>query len=186
MSASQPSDDVAALNAARLAGDISITADGMDMQDELNQMFHSGVKVSRKIRANGISWEITFLAFDGILNLPTIIQDAVTGATLVANRLQEGTASAQGYVTISLDGNSVSLPLDATEQQVEEMVVTNFPTVSACSVLVAKNVPGRYLNYAYPLQWVLRYMVFLSSACSSACVPGCSSSFCIIVSKLEN
>jgi hypothetical protein len=143
--------------AGQTTGDIPITSDGVDMQDNLNQILDCGVKVSRKTRADGVSWEITFLAFDGIPNLPTIIPDQVTGgATIVAKRLQEGSASVQGYVAISMDGNSVSVPLDATEQQVEEIVLTTFPTVQACSVLVAKNVPGRYLNYDYPMQWAIR------------------------------
>ena len=48
-----------------------------------------------------------------------------------------------------------TLPVDATAEQVETAVMT-FPTVVACDVVVADNVPGRLLNRAYPRQWAIR------------------------------
>jgi len=48
-----------------------------------------------------------------------------------------------------------TLPVDATAEQVENAVMT-FPTVVACDVVVADNVPGRLLNRAYPRQWAIR------------------------------
>jgi len=136
--------------------DISIVATGCDVQESLSKILAGGVKVTRKDNtAGGVTWEVTYLEFQGKRTLPVILQESLVGGALSVTRMQEGTSRVQGSFTISMDASSVTLPVDASSQQVED-AVASFPSVNVVDVISANNLPGRLLDRDYPVQWAIR------------------------------
>eukprot|EP00961_Rhodomonas_salina_P302103 3940726-Rhodomonas_salina.5 len=118
-----------------------------------------GVKVDRTRGSDGLSWKVTYVTFEGKRDLPMADSSGLGGTgTVTVRRLAEGTAAPAGEWQVSLGGKwTGALPANASEDLVRQEIKDSFPWLSNIDVIGATNLPGRFLNRAYPQQWAIRF-----------------------------
>lgn len=102
-------------------------------------------------------WVITYSDLRGVRDLLTVHAAGLTGGVITINRVQTGEALVNGEWQLKLGGRvSQRLSLNATEEEVRQVVSSAFPEVLDVAVIAAENMPGKLLDRVYPRQWAIK------------------------------
>ena len=143
-------------------GSLTPSASAGLVQELFSAVPHVGrvrVLKSREIMAGQLTdlWTITYLDLRGEQDLVSLSADTLQGGIITVSREQRGVALPPGKWQMKLGTRvSAALPLNATDDDVRNAVLSAFPDVKSATVFAVGKLPGQLIDREYPWQWAVK------------------------------